>query len=198
MNPDEDTADTPTFGVSLRGYRRAEVDEYVRSVRVKAERQADALREAQARLEELGSDPAVPLEAPGSGAIGARVERIVALAESEAREIREQAAQDVADMRAELERESDQARRFREQAAKASAEESRRLVTRAENEVAKLRETRADLLDQLVKIGETVDLVTERLEEKKAAPKPRQPDNRPKPRDPVADAKERLGKAAAN
>jgi DivIVA domain-containing protein len=185
---DEDTDNTsPEFAVTLRGYSRDEVDEYVRSVRVRGARQAAALREAEQRLTELGADPAVPLEAPGSGTIGARVERIVALAESEAREIREQAERDVADMRADLEREADQARRFREQAAKASAEESRRMIGRAEEEVAKLRETRNDLLSQLVKIGETVDRVTDRLEEKTP----------PKPREPLADAKARLDEAAA-
>lgn len=201
----------PEFGVALRGYRREEVDEYVRSVRVRAERQAAALQEAEQRLDELGADPAVPIEAPGSGTIGARVERIVALAETEARELREQAERDVADLRAEIEREADQARRFREQAAKASAEESRRLVTRAEAEVAKLRETRNDLLGQLVTIGETVDRVTERLQQK-ATPKPRDPEAAAAPDDPpkaqkpteegkahtslAEDAKARLRKAA--
>lgn len=186
---DEDTGSTtPDFAVTLRGYSRQEVDEYVRSVRVRAERQAAALREAEERLAELGADPAVPLELPGSGNIGARVERIVALAESEAREIREQAERDIAEKRAEMELAADQARRFREQAAKASAEESRQMIARAEDEVAKLRETRSDLLGQLVKIGETVDRVTDRLEEKKTAPKPREP---------IAGAKARLDTAAA-
>lgn len=185
---DADTGSTtPDFAVTMRGYNRQEVDEYVRFVRVRAERQATALREAEERLAELGADPAVPLELPGSGNIGARVERIVALAESEAREIREQAERDIAEKRAEMEREADQARRFREQAAKASAEESRRMIARAEEEVAKLRETRSDLLGQLVKIGETVDRVTDRLEENKTAPKPREP---------IAGAKARPDKAA--
>ncbi|WP_236792586.1 hypothetical protein [Amycolatopsis sp. GM8] len=187
---------TPTFSVTLRGYNRQEVDEFVRSARVKADRQATALAEAEQRLEDLGSDPAVPLEVPGSGTIGARVERIVALAEREARELREQAAREVAELRADLEREADQARRFREQAAKASAEESRRMIARAEDEVAKLRETRADLLDQLVRIGQTVDLVTERLEQKTATPKPREPAVDAKPAAPLTDAKTRLAKAA--
>ncbi|WP_166459659.1 DivIVA domain-containing protein [Amycolatopsis pithecellobii] len=192
MSSDEET---PTFPTTFRGYDRQEVDEYVRSARVKAERLAAALREAEQRLDELAADPAVPLPSPGSGTMGARVERIVALAESEAREIREQAVEEVAQLRAELEQEADQARRFRDQAAKASAEESRRMVERAEKDVAKLRETRAELLEQLVKIGQTVDLVTERLTEK-ATPKPRDP--APKPPAAIAEAKARLSKAAAD
>ncbi|GAB2997791.1 hypothetical protein LWP59_19550 [Amycolatopsis acidiphila] len=203
---DEDTGSTTTdFTATLWGYRRQEVDEYVRAVRVRAERQAAALADAEQRLAELGADPAVPIELPGSGNIGARVERIVALAESEAREIRELAEHDVAQLRADVEREADQARRFREQAAKASAEESRRMIARAESEVAKLRDTRNDLLTQLVKIGETVDRVTDRLEEKTtpkpreplAEAKPREPEAKPKPREPLTDVKARLGKAAA-
>lgn len=216
---DEDTVvPAPEFGATVWGYRRQEVDEYVRAARVRAERQAAALRDAEQRLTELGADPAVPIELPGSGTLGARVERIVAIAQAEAQEIREQAEHDAADMRAELEREADQARRFREQAAKASAEESRRMIARAEDEVAKLRNLRNDLLSQLVKIGETVDRVTDRLEEK-STPKPREPladakprepgskpqepakpaelATEPKPRPPLTDAKERLRKAAA-
>ncbi|GHF33178.1 vacuolar-type H+-ATPase subunit E/Vma4 [Amycolatopsis bartoniae] len=170
---EEDLGSTPQFSAAFLGYNRAQVDEFVRAARVRAERQAAALREAEERLAELGADPDVPLEFPGSGTIGARVERIVALAESEAREIREQAEHDAAARREEMEREADQARRFREQAAKASADESRRMIARAEDEVSRLRELRKDLLAQLVKIGETVDRVTDRLEE--TAPKPREP-----------------------
>lgn len=188
---------TPAFSASLRGYNRREVDEYIESMREKAVHQTTALQEAEKRLNELAADPAVPLEILSPGTIGTRIERIVAMAEAEAREIREQAVDDVAQLRAEFEQEADQARRFREQASKASAEEARRLVTRAEDEVAKLRQTRADLLDQLVKIGDTVDLVTERLAEKKRdAPQPRAA-TADATTPPLTDAKERLRKAAA-
>ncbi|SFI69470.1 hypothetical protein SAMN05421835_101477 [Amycolatopsis sacchari] len=207
----------PEFPGSFRGYRRQDVDEWVRAVRVRFERQAAALREAEQRLAELGADPGVPIEHAGSGTIGARVERIIALAESEAEELREQAELDAARIRAAVEHEADQARRFREQAAKAAADESRRMIQRAEEEVTRLRETRKDLMAQLLKIGETVDRVTDRLEE--TAPKPRQPEAEPAetktetkaeaetgtteppadgtPVQPLADAKARLEKVAA-
>lgn len=161
-----------SFSVSLRGYDRQQVDEYVRELRLHADRQAEALREAEQRLTDLGADVSVPLPAVGSGGIGARVERIVALAEAEAREIRAQAERDVARMRADMEDEADQARRFREKAAKASAEESRKMIARAEEEVARVHETRDALLAQLAEIGETIDEITGRFEEQ-TAPQPR-------------------------
>ncbi|HVV12168.1 hypothetical protein [Amycolatopsis sp.] len=170
---DEDDEREPRFGRQLRGYGRQEVDEFVRKQRTRAARQAEALRQAEERLAALNADPSVPLEVVGSGGIGARVERIIAQAEAEAKEIRAQAAKEAAESRAEVEEQADQARRHREAAAKVSAEEARKMIADAEAEVERLREVRKSLLGRLTEIGDAVDDITGRG--KPAAPKPRAP-----------------------
>ncbi|KAA9153158.1 hypothetical protein FPZ12_035140 [Amycolatopsis acidicola] len=175
---DEDAEREPEFGRQWRGYSEQEVDEYVRKMRTRAKRQGEALRQAEERLAGLNADLSVPLEVVGSGGIGARVERIVAQAEAEAREIRETAEKEAAQSRKEIEEEADTARRHREAAAKAAAEEARTMIAEAEAEVERLREVRKSLLEKLTEIGDKVDDITGRG--KPTAPKPRAPLTKPK------------------
>ena len=82
----------PAFDIVLRGYERRQVDEHLSTLvndRVAAERKAQELEKqvARVRAEFEASD----VSEPNYASLGARVEKILRLAEEEARDVRAEA-----------------------------------------------------------------------------------------------------------
>jgi DivIVA domain-containing protein len=152
-----DPHQTAPFDVALRGYDRDQVDAHLASIEsefttalTERDRLAERVQQLESRVEELhlqpgdhrGSDPAERGGSPLSG-FGARVEKILRIAEDEATEVREET-------RAEIERERAEAAKkvgaIREAAEKDAAahrrkveQEAAQLLDRARQEAARVR-----------------------------------------------------------
>ncbi|MGB9281082.1 MAG: hypothetical protein WCB57_13520 [Pseudonocardiaceae bacterium] len=147
------------FDVVLRGYDKRQVDERLRFLGAELTAADNALRAASQRaamledaLTEARSTPAG--EPPGDSNFGARVEKILTLAEEEAREVRNQAEAELSSVRQQLERARHEVERESERVraqAQADADQSRKAAADEAAELGKAARAEADQLVTLAR-----------------------------------------------
>src|SRR6266487_4402634 len=146
---------TTTFDVALRGYDREQVDQHLVEVRsdfdsVLSERDelAVRVRQLQQRLEDLhlstaDEEPADELPVSSLTGFGARVEKILRLAEDEATALREETRHDVEQERADAQKQLSAIREATEKEAGAHRrkveQEAAGMLDRTRQEAARLR-----------------------------------------------------------
>ncbi|GLY39033.1 hypothetical protein Amsp01_050570 [Amycolatopsis sp. NBRC 101858] len=133
------------FAVVLRGYDRHQVDEYVQ-----------ALQERVARFAEGGVPQPRPPAEPAASGVGARIEKILGLAEAEAAAIRAAAEEDAEKIRADARSAVADAEDVRRTAEAEAQREARLIVARAEEEAAEVRALHRELSDDLDRIAEAI------------------------------------------
>jgi len=134
-----------TFTRSFRGYDPQEVDDYVARVTVYAQQLEERANVAERSLEKLGvelTEARRRLAADGGGELPARLAQILALAEEEAHEIREQA-------RAEVRAITEQASRDAEQTLNEAVQERMAIA----GQVQKLSATREAFVNDLNRLS---------------------------------------------
>jgi hypothetical protein len=157
-----------SFAVVLRGYDRGEVDAYVRSRDAQERRLRSALGLAEQRRDEaVAHAEATQVEndrlreagqpsRPDESSFGPRAERLLRLAESEAADIRAQAARDAAELGERIQQAAEAQRHAVEQSFVARAAE---LEDAAARRAAALQEREDELLLQLAAIRAEADRV---------------------------------------
>jgi cell division septum initiation protein DivIVA len=135
----------PAFDIVLRGYERRQVDDHLATLvndRLAAERRVADLEQQYARMRqeyEAGADA----NEPSYSALGARVEKILRLAEEEARDVRAEAAANGEKTRAQASSDVEAIRRKGEEdaaARKAAAEHNcKQMLEHAHNESERIR-----------------------------------------------------------
>ena len=147
-----------TFKTVMRGYDPAEVDRRIEELGqavTALTQQRDGL---SARVEELHHEASAPSEPPSYDHLGARVAQILSLADSEAGDLRQQAADEAEAVKA---------------AAVAESAQARRIVEDARAEVALLARQRDGITAELGQLSGVIQAL--------AVPTPTQP---PPPQDP--------------
>ncbi|MGH3794723.1 MAG: hypothetical protein ACRDSP_07515 [Pseudonocardiaceae bacterium] len=150
------------FDVALRGYDKRQVDERIRFLAAELGAAEHALRAAQARAAMLedevhqvrsGSNGTGPTSGPGGSGLensfGARVEKILMMAEEEAREIRGQASGEATAMVDQARAEAEEQHRRIGQEIAARQAEAEKVGTTAAQEAAQLRQSAAHEADKL-------------------------------------------------
>jgi cell division septum initiation protein DivIVA len=123
------------FRVVLRGYEPAEVDRVVAGLEARAAEAEAAVAALESRVAEVTTSSATPAEPPSYEHLGERVGQILALADAEARELRDGAAAEVEGIRKLAEQEATDVRvaadQYAEQRRRDAETEATRLLADA-------------------------------------------------------------------
>ncbi|WP_410663497.1 DivIVA domain-containing protein [Amycolatopsis sp. lyj-84] len=156
---EETTESDVRFPIVLRGYDRRQVDEYVRMAEKRVDRQEKARRTAERRLAKA-QVPAPRTAGPDQASgLGRRIEKILAVAKTEAGEIKEQARKESESLLAAADAES-----AREEIEHGAHHEARLIVSRAEEEADAIRTVHRAVLAELGQIAHSIDEVCNRFD----------------------------------
>ncbi len=161
----EKTTETDVqFPIVLRGYDRRQVDEYVRTAEKRVDRQEKARRTAERRLAKAQVPAPRTAEPDQAGGLGKRIEKILAVAKTEAAEIKEQARKESEALLAVAEKTAADAESAREEIERAAHHEARLVVSRAEEEAEAIRTVHRAVLAELGQIAHSVDELCSRFD----------------------------------
>ncbi len=161
---EETTESDVQFPIVLRGYDRRQVDEYVRTAEKRVERQEKARRAAERRLAKAQVPTPRTAEPDQAGGLGKRIEKILAVAKTEAGEIKEQARKESEALLAVAEKTAADAESARKEIERAAHHEARLTVSRAEEEAEAIRTVHRAVLAELGQIAHSVDELCNRFD----------------------------------
>jgi len=161
---DETTESDVRFPIVLRGYDRRQVDEYVRATEKRVDRQEKARRAAERRLAKAQVPAPRTAQTDQANGLGRRIEKILAVAKTEALEIKEQARKESDVLLAAAEKTAAEAEKAREAIERAARREAQLILSRAEEEADAIRTVNRAVLAELGQIAHAVDELRHRFD----------------------------------
>ncbi len=161
---EETTESDVRFPLVLRGYDRRQVDEYVRTVEKRVERQEKARRMAERRLAKTQVPAPRVAEPDQASGLGKRIEKILAVAKTEAVEIKEQARKESETLLTTAQKTAAAAECAREEIERAARREAQLILSRAEEEAGAIRTVHRAVLAELAQIAHSVDELCNRFD----------------------------------
>jgi cell division septum initiation protein DivIVA len=144
------------FPIVLRGYERRQVDEYVQLAEKRVERHEKARRMAERRLARVQVPAPRSAETEHASGLGRRIEKILAVAKSEAEEVKDHARKESEKLLAVAENTAADAESARGETERAARQAAQLVISRAEEEAAAIRTTHRAVLDELDRIANVV------------------------------------------